>query len=183
MISWLMHRMTNVVVDAIVNRVLQGPHTESLCSVLTTAQELTTRAIVEAGMRAESGKPLERPLGSPVVLSPWEKLLFNPVHLYRLPTPDGVQIATEVTIGPRARRPLTLEIPVLISGMSYGGALGLKAKIALARGASLAGTATNSGEAPLIEEERKEAKFFIGQYNRGGWMNTDEQLKRLDAIE
>lgn len=183
MISWLMHRMTNVVVDAIVNRVLQDPYTENLFSFLTIAQKLTPRAIVEAGMRAESGKPLERPLGSPVVLSPWEKLLFNPVHLYRLPTPDGVQIATEVTIGPRARRPLTLEIPVLISGMSYGGALGLKAKIALARGASLAGTATNSGEAPLIEEERKEAKFFIGQYNRGGWMNTDEQLKRLDAIE
>src|SRR5690606_14980664 len=89
----------------------------------------------------------------------------------------------EVTIGPRARRPLTLEIPVLISGMSYGGAHGLKAKIALARGASLAGTASNSGVARLIEEERKEAKFFIGQYNRGGWMNTDEQLKRLDAIE
>ena len=183
MISWLMHRMTNVVVDAIVNRVLQDPYTENLFSFLTIAQKLTPRAIVETGMRAESGKPLERPLGSPVVLSPWEKLLFNPVHLYRLPTPDGVQIATEVTIGPRARRPLTLEIPVLISGMSYGGALGLKAKIALARGASLAGTATNSGEAPLIEEERKEAKFFIGQYNRGGWMNTDEQLKRLDAIE
>ena len=135
MISWLMHRMTNVVVDAIVNRVLQDPYTENLFSFLTIAQKLTPRAIVEAGMRAESGKPLERPLGSPVVLSPWEKLLFNPVHLYRLPTPDGVQIATEVTIGPRARRPLTLEIPMLISGMSYGGALGLKAKIALARGA------------------------------------------------
>src|SRR5690606_36850105 len=115
-------------------------------------------------------------------LCPWEKLLFNPVHLYRLPTPDGVQIATEVTIGPRARRPLTLEIPVLISGMSYGGALGLKAKIALARRASLAGTATSSGEAPLIEEERKGARFFVGQYNLGGWVNTDEQLKRLDAI-
>jgi glutamate synthase domain-containing protein 2 len=53
----------------------------------------------------------------------------------------------------------------------------------LARGASMAGTATNSGEAPLIDEERQEAKFFIGQYNRGGWMNTDEQLRQLDAIE
>ena len=27
MISWLMHRMTNVVMDAIVNRVLQDPYT------------------------------------------------------------------------------------------------------------------------------------------------------------
>ncbi len=67
--------------------------------------------------------------------------------------------------------------------MSYGGALGLKAKLGLARGASLAGTATNSGEAPLVPEERREAKYFIGQYNRGGWMNDPESLRQLDAIE
>lgn len=27
------------------------------------------------------------------------------------------------------------------------------------------------------------ARYFIGQYNRGGWMNTPEQLAQLDAIE
>ena len=32
MISWLMHRMTNVVVDAIVNRVLRTPIPENLFS-------------------------------------------------------------------------------------------------------------------------------------------------------
>jgi len=135
-------------------------------------------------MRAESGKPLSRPLGSPIVLSRWETLLFNPVHLApRLPTQDGVVIQTGVTIGPRAKKPLHLEIPILITGMSYGGALGMKQKIALARAATMAGTATNSGEAPLIPEERQAAKYFIGQYNRGGWMNTPEQLRQLDAIE
>jgi glutamate synthase domain-containing protein 2 len=146
-------------------------------------QKLTPRAIIEAGMRAESGKPIERPLGSPIVLSDWHKLLLNPVHLFRLPTEDGVQIQTTTIIGPRAKKPLQLEIPILITGMSYGGALSLKAKIALAKAATMAGTATNSGEAPLIDEERQEAKFFIGQYNRAGWMNTPEQLKQLDAIE
>lgn len=183
MISWMIRRMANGLMDAVVNRLLQDPYTENLFSFFTIGQKLGPRSIIEAGMRAESGKPLERPLGSPVVLSPWEKLLFNPVHLHRLPTPDGVQIQTGVTIGPRAKRPLSLEIPILITGMSYGGALALKAKIALARGATMAGTATNSGEAPLIPEERREAKYFIGQYNRGGWMNTPEQLSQLDAIE
>ena len=67
--------------------------------------------------------------------------------------------------------------------MSYGGALSLKVKVALARGASIAGTATNSGEAPLVDEERREAKFFIGQFHRGGWMNDDKSLRQLDAIE
>ncbi len=183
MISWIIRRMANGLMDAVVNRMLQDPYTENLFSFFTIGQKLGPRPIIEAGMRAESGKPLDRPLGSPIVLSPWEKLLFNPVHLYRLPTPDGVQIQTGVTIGPRARKPLSLEIPILITGMSYGGALALKAKLGLAYGASKAGTATNSGEAPLIPEERQAAKYFIGQYNRGGWMNTPEQLRQLDAIE
>jgi glutamate synthase domain-containing protein 2 len=100
-----------------------------------------------------------------------------------MPTPDGVEIQTGVTIGPKAKKPLALEIPILITGMSCGGALGLKAKLALARGASMAGTATNSGEAPLVPEERQEAKYFIGQYNRGGWMNDHDSLSQLDAIE
>ncbi len=183
MLSKLIYRVVNAAVDSIVNRILQDPYTENLFSYITVVQKLSARAIVEAGMRAESGKPLERPLGSPVVLSRWEQLMFNPVHLYRMPTPDGVKIQTGVTIGPKARRPLSLEIPILITGMSYGGALGLKAKLALARGASMAGTATNSGEAPLIREERAEATHFIGQYNRGGWMNDHESLSQLDAIE
>lgn len=169
--------------DHYAKRMMQDPYTENIYSFVTVMQKLTPRAVFEAGMRAESGKPLSRPLGSPVVLSEWEKILLNPVHMFKLPTQDGVQIQAGTTIGPKAKKPLKLEIPIIISGMSYGGALSLKAKIALARGASMAGTATNSGEAPLIDEERHEAKFFIGQYNRGGWMNTDESLSQLDAIE
>lgn len=183
MLTRIIHRIVNTVVDAVVNRILQDPYTENLYSYVTVVQKLSARALVEAGMRAETGKPLERPLGSPIVLSRWEKLMFNPVHLYRMPTQDGVKIQTGVTIGPKAKKPLSLEIPIMITGMSYGGALGLKAKMALARGASMAGTSTNSGEAPLVPEERREAKYFIGQYNRGGWMNDHESLSQLDAIE
>lgn len=183
MLTRIIHRIVNTVVDAVVSRILQDPYTENLYSYVTVVQKLSARALVEAGMRAETGKPLERPLGSPIVLSRWEQLMFNPVHLYRMPTQDGVQIQTGVTIGPKAKKPLSLEIPIMITGMSYGGALGLKAKMALARGASMAGTSTNSGEAPLIPEERREAKYFIGQYNRGGWMNDHESLSQLDAIE
>lgn len=183
LVQKVMNSVINTMTDHYMQRMLQDPYTENVFSLITTMQKLTTRAVIEAGMRAESGKPIQRPLGSPIVRSEWQKILLNPVHMFHLPTPDGVQIQTGVTIGPRARKPLRLEIPILISGMSYGGALGLKAKIALARGASMAGTATNSGEAPLIDEERQEARFFIGQYNRGGWMNDPESLSQLDAIE
>lgn len=71
----------------------------------------------------------------------------------------------------------------MIAGMSFGGALSKKAKIALAKGASMAGTATNTGESGLMEEEREAASLLIGQYNRGGWLNTPDKYCRLDAIE
>ena len=54
----------------------------------------------------------------------------------------------------------------IISGMSYGRALSKLSKIALAKASTMAGTATNSGEAPLIAEEREAADRFILQYNR-----------------
>ncbi|WP_334074536.1 MULTISPECIES: FMN-binding glutamate synthase family protein [Paenibacillus] len=187
MFRWIIRKMTNGVMDTMVDhymkRMMQDPYTENVFSMFTIMQKLTPQVIIEAGIRAESGKAIKRTLGSPIVLSDWQKILLNPVHMFRLPTQDDVQIQTGVTIGPQAKKPLHLEIPILISGMSYGGALSLKVKVALARGASKAGTATNSGEAPLIEEERREAKFFIGQYHRGGWMNNDESLRQLDAIE
>lgn len=186
MFRWLFRKMTNSVMETLVNHcmkhMIQDSYTDVL-SIFSMMQKLTPRVIIEAGMRAESGKAIKRTLGSPIVLSDWQKILLNPVHMFRLPTQDGVQIQTGITIGPQAKKPLHLEIPILISGMSYGGALSLKVKVALARGASKAGTATNSGEAPLADEERREAKFFIGQYHRGGWMNNDESLRQLDAIE
>jgi methylamine---glutamate N-methyltransferase subunit C len=47
----------------------------------TVAEKMTPRAMMEAAMRAESGKELTRPLGSPVVLSSWDKILLNPKQL------------------------------------------------------------------------------------------------------
>ncbi|PRX30981.1 glutamate synthase domain-containing protein 2 [Orenia metallireducens] len=179
----MMMSIMNNMMDYMWKRMMEEPYTENLFSMVTIMQKLSPRAIIEAGMRAESGKPIERPLGTYNILSEWNKILLNPVHLYRLPTQDGVEINTKTVIGPKAKKPLKLEIPILITGMSYGGALSLKAKIALAKGATMAGTATNSGEAPLVNEERQAAKYFIGQYNRAGWMNNHEQLKELDAIE
>lgn len=183
MLAGLMRKLTDALVDSLIRRVMQDPYPENLYSTVAMLQKLGLRNVMEAGMRAESGKPIERPLGSPLVLSPWSQLLLNPVALHRLPTQDGVEINVSTVIGPGAQRPLQLEIPILITGMSYGSALSLRAKIALARGASLAGTATNSGEAPLVPEERAAAKLFIGQYNRGGWMNDPASLRQLDAIE
>ncbi len=175
--------LLNEYVDKGYTRLMRDQYTENLFEMVPATKKAGPINLVELAMRAAKGLPVSRPLGSHLKLSPWEKLLFNPVHLYRFPTPENVSISTAVTIGRKAHRPLTVAIPLLIAAMSFGGALSKKAKIALAKGATLAGTATNSGEAGLLEEEREAARLFIGQYNRGGWMNTPEKYKRLDAIE
>lgn len=101
-------------------------------------------------MRATQGQALERPLGTHLHLSPWEMLLLNPVHLYRFPVEDQTTIDTSVTTVPRASKPLKLQIPVYITGMSYGSALSKDAKVALAQAATEMGTAINTGEAGLL---------------------------------
>jgi len=180
--KWLRAAIDETVDRALV-RMVRDPYVESTAEMMATTRKVGGVNATEIMMRAAQGSPVPRPLGSPLHLSPWEKLFFSPVHLCRFPTPENVPIDTAVTIGPRARRPLTVAIPILIAGMSFGGALSKKAKIALARAATLVGTATNAGEAGLLEEERAAARLLIGQYNRGGWLNRPELYRRLDAIE
>lgn len=183
MIGNLLLRLLDEPLDQIISRMLTDDYSENLFLAGTITQKLSLRAMVEASLRAQTGEILSRPMGSINVQSPWEKLFLNPRQLFQLPTPDEQTISSEMTIGPRAKKPLTISTPIMVSAMSYGGSLSLPAKIALARGASLAGTATNTGESALSHEERDAAKLLVGQYNRGEWMNTPDQLRRLDAIE
>lgn len=175
--------LVNEVVDKGVNRLIQDQYIENLFEMVPASKKVGIINLVELAMRASQGKPISRPLGSHYHLSPWEKLLFNPVHLFHFPTPETETINTSVTIGKNSKKPLNISIPIMIAAMSFGGALSKSAKIALAKGASMAGTATNTGEAGLMEEEREAADLLIGQYNRGGWLNTPEKYSQLDAIE
>lgn len=180
--NWL-RSIVNETVDKATTRIVRDAYTENLAEMFPTMQKVGGIAMMETAMRAKSGLPLARPLGSPIRFSPWDKLLFNPVHLAPFPVPENVPIGTAVTIGPEAKRPLTISIPIMMAAMSFGGALSKSAKIALAKAAAMIGTATNTGEAGLMEEEREAALYLIGQYNRGGWMNRPESYMRLDAIE
>ncbi|TCS93430.1 FMN-binding glutamate synthase family protein [Hazenella coriacea] len=175
--------IVNEVVDETINRFTKDPYTENLFELIPVAKKVNPIYLMEIIMRSQQGTPISRPLGSHIHFSPWEHLLFNPVHLDRFPTQENVAIDTSVTIGPKAKKPLTISIPIMIAGMSFGGALSKNTKIALAKAATKVGTATNSGETGLLREEREAAQLFIGQFNRGGWMNTPDRYKQLDAIE
>jgi glutamate synthase domain-containing protein 2 len=70
----------------------------------------------------------------------------------------------------------------MLTGMSYGGSLSLKMKMAIAKGTAMAGTSTNTGESSITNEERDSAKYLIGQYNRAMRIK-EEEFDRLDAVE
>ena len=100
----------------------------------------------------------------------WDDLQILPGQLARKPLLDDVEVDTRVVIGPRAKRPLELAIPLLVSDMSFG-ALSEETKIALARGAEQAGTGICSGEGGMLPEEQAENSRYLYELAsaRFGW--------------
>jgi glutamate synthase domain-containing protein 2/nitrite reductase/ring-hydroxylating ferredoxin subunit len=111
-----------------------------------------------------------------------DDVVFKPAQLARLPLLDDEPVDTSVVLGTRSARPLRLAIPLFVSHMSFG-ALSVEAKVALARGSRLAGTAIGSGEGGMHPRERAEAGAYIFEMASGyfGW--TEEAIAKADAIE
>jgi glutamate synthase domain-containing protein 2 len=173
----------NIWTDAFIKRLMKDPYTENIGEMYNVFRKVGIQNVLESDLRATDGEPLQRPFGTPRRLSPWDKLLLNPVYLSRKPTVESVSIDTKVILGPQAKRPLYLEMPITIAGMAYGAGPSLKAKIALAKGADLVNTATSTGAGPFLPEERKHTKRLIIQYNRGWWAKEEEILRQANAIE
>ncbi len=158
----------------------------NLGSLLNLLRRADPQVFLENMLRTRTDQPLARPMGGPIRTSPWGQLVFNPAQVAKLPTATHASIDMSVTIGPKAKRPLTCDIPILITGMSFAGALSERTKIALADGATAAGTATNTGE-NYLPAERRHAKRLIVQYHRGTWPKSAQNyapwLEQADAIE
>ncbi len=150
---------------------------------LTMVRKLTWQGFFESNMRATNGKPLDRPYGSNSAIFSWDKVIFNPVYLSKMPVNDFTTVNTEVVLGPKAHKPLKIKIPILIGGMAYGSGYSAQAKIALAKGTALAGTAANTGNGAFLEAERKYADKLIIQYTRGFWSKSEAILQQADMIE
>lgn len=159
------------------------PYFRNMTAMVSLLKRVDPQIIVENSLRADSGKVLKRPLGSPKPFPHFDGIMFLPGQMARLPVADPERVETRTVIGPTAQRPLELEIPLLISGMAYGLGLQEKVKIALAKAANRVGTATNSGEGPVLPEEMRIANKYIVQYSRAAWAKDPEILKRADMIE
>jgi len=90
----------------------------------------------------------------------WGDIQLVTAQLATLPLFEDAAVDTSVTIGPRAAKPLVLDIPLFVSDMSFG-ALSEEAKVALSTGAEMAGTGICSGEGGMLpEEQAANSRYF-----------------------
>jgi methylamine---glutamate N-methyltransferase subunit C len=113
-----------------------------------------------------------------------DDLTFLPGSLTRIPL-EGYRERCETTtiLGTRfAEQPIRLEIPVMITGMSYG-ALSFNAKVALAKGAAAVGTSTTSGDGGMLPAEREHSKTMIVEVLPSRYGANVHHLRAADGIE
>ncbi len=90
----------------------------------------------------------------------WDDLQIMAAQMATKPLMEDQVIGTELIIGPEAKKPLILKIPLFVSDMSFG-SLSEEAKIALAKGAEMAGTGICSGEGGMLpEEQQNNSRYF-----------------------
>jgi glutamate synthase domain-containing protein 2/nitrite reductase/ring-hydroxylating ferredoxin subunit len=100
----------------------------------------------------------------------WDDLQLLTAQLATRPLMDTDTVDAALVIGPAAKRPLQLDIPIFVSDMSFG-ALSEEAKVALSMGAELAGTGICSGEGGMLPEEQEaNSRYFYELASaRFGW--------------
>jgi len=111
----------------------------------------------------------------------WDDIQLMTAQFATKPLQEEHEVTTKVVIGPNAKKPLTLDIPLFVSDMSFG-SLSEEAKIALARGAELSGTGISSGEGGMLAEEQLENSRYFYEYASGEFGYSDEILTKIQAF-
>ncbi len=114
-------------------------------------------------------------------LPSWDDLQLLTAQLHKPPLLDDDPVGTDVVIGPNAQKPLTLKIPLFVSDMSFG-ALSEPAKIALARGAEIAGTGICSGEGGMLPEEQEANSRYFYELASARFGFDWEKLAKVQAF-
>jgi glutamate synthase domain-containing protein 2/uncharacterized Fe-S cluster protein YjdI len=111
----------------------------------------------------------------------WEDIQIMTAQLDPAPLQQDVPVGTELIIGPRAKKPLHLEIPLFVSDMSFG-ALSQETKIALSKGAQMVGTGICSGEGGMLPEEQEENDRYFYELGSGKIGYKEELLEKVQAF-
>lgn len=125
-----------------------------------------------------------RGLGAKRRLPHFDDLVFLGASLSRYAL-EGYRekCSSKTVLGTRfARKPIELDMPITIAGMSFG-ALSANVKEALGRAASESGTSTTTGDGGMTMEERQSSKTLVYQCLPSRYGFCPDDVRRADAIE
>lgn len=144
---------------------------------LAYIKSLAKDGLSKTGHHGEMGA-----MGVPVPELPqWNDIQMLAAQMATKPLMEDVPVSSELVIGPNSKKPLTLDIPLFVSDMSFG-ALSEEAKVSLAKGAELAGTAICSGEGGMLEEEQQANSKYFYELASAKFGFDWEKLKNVQAF-
>ena len=131
---------------------------------LRTSPVFSPEVMEDIQIKAELGRYRFRGFGTLRArpLPSFDDLTFLTCSLTRIPL-EGYRerCSTRTILGTRhAKRPIELEIPIMITGMSWG-ALSYNAKVALAEGARRVGGSTTTGDGGMLPAEREHSRVLV----------------------
>jgi glutamate synthase domain-containing protein 2 len=155
-------------------------------SVLQQSAIFRARVIEEIQAKAESGLYAMRGFGTlrERRWATFDDLTFLPCSLTRIPL-EGYRekCSTKTVLGTRyAKKPIELDIPVMITGMSWG-ALSYNAKVALAKGAAAVGSSNTTGDGGMLAAERENSRTLIYEVLPSRYGINIHHMRMADAIE
>jgi glutamate synthase domain-containing protein 2 len=180
-IGW--RKIVKTVINKVSKILFTDSYQENLLELMPGLRHMGVQNALENMLRAESGDVLHRPLGSSKNWPHLDEITFIPAQTGPFPVDGNTEVDVGVVIGPKARKPLKLKIPLMISGMAYGVALSEEVRMALTTAANQAGTAINSGEGGVLPEELTQADKFILQVSKTEWSKEAEKFKKAKMIE
>ncbi|MEH6649867.1 MAG: glutamate synthase-related protein [Motiliproteus sp.] len=168
---------------------LEGPGVEAGGSQIPTAKSTREEPTVEQihqlareGLSKSGHHGPMTAMGVPRVdLPQWDDIQIMAAQLHHQPLLEDVAVNTELIIGPECKKPLRLAMPLFVSDMSFG-SLSEEAKVALARGAELAGTGICSGEGGMLPEEQQANSRYFYELASAKFGYREALLEKVQAF-
>jgi glutamate synthase domain-containing protein 2 len=149
----------------------------------TGEDDSTYQSMVDIKDSSVMGKSIVGSMGSPKKLPlNLEYLHFIPAQINKIPLNVDENVNTEVHIGEDSDRPLTVQSPIMISGLSFG-AVSKITKLVIAKTALNLNIGFNSGEGGVLTEELEKSHNMVVQYSTGRFGVDEKILKKAAAIE
>jgi len=157
--------------------IYQDTHPESTEPYTGIIQDLAKNGLSEVGHHGSSASMgVDRN-----TLPTWDDIQFLPAQLATKPLMDDVLVNSKTIIGPKAKKPLILDIPLFVSDMSFG-ALSREAKISLAKGAEMAGTGICSGEGGMLPDEQANNSKYLYELASAEFGFSWDKVKKCQAF-